>query len=123
MNTANPSTVETQDPPLEQSSEPVATPLQPKPAQAVLSLRLAIGLIGMLLASLLSIVTAGTLAAIVAAVGIPSDAGSVALIIGAACLGFLVHNRPPARVFMGDCGSLMLGFGLAGCSVLIVRTT
>ena len=73
------------------------------------------------LASLLSIVTAGTLAAIVAAVGIPSDAGSMALIIGAACLGFLVHNRPPARVFMGDCGSLMLGFGLAGCSVLIVR--
>jgi UDP-GlcNAc:undecaprenyl-phosphate GlcNAc-1-phosphate transferase len=73
------------------------------------------------LASLLSIVTAATLAAIVAAVGIPSDGGSIALVIGAACLGFLVHNRPPARVFMGDSGSLMLGFGLAGCSVLIVR--
>ncbi len=73
------------------------------------------------LASLLSIVTAATLAAIVATVGIPSEAGSMALIIGAACLGFLVHNRPPARVFMGDSGSLMIGFGLAGCSVLIVR--
>ncbi len=73
------------------------------------------------LASLLSIVTAGTLAAIVAAVGLPGEAGTMALIIGAACLGFLVHNRPPARVFMGDSGSLMLGFGLAGCSVLIVR--
>lgn len=73
------------------------------------------------LASLLSIVTAVTLAAIVATVGFPSDAGTLALIIGAACLGFLVHNRPPARVFMGDSGSLMLGFGLAGCSVLIVR--
>jgi UDP-GlcNAc:undecaprenyl-phosphate/decaprenyl-phosphate GlcNAc-1-phosphate transferase len=73
------------------------------------------------LASLLSIVTAATLAAIVATVGIPSQGGSIALVIAAACLGFLVHNRPPARVFMGDSGSLMLGFGLAGCSVLIVR--
>ena len=73
------------------------------------------------LASLLSIITAATLAAIVATVGIPSEAGSMALIIGAACLGFLVHNRPPARVFMGDSGSLMIGFGLAGCSILIVR--
>jgi UDP-GlcNAc:undecaprenyl-phosphate GlcNAc-1-phosphate transferase len=73
------------------------------------------------LASLLSIVTAATLAAIVATVGIPSEGGVIALIIAAACLGFLVHNRPPARVFMGDSGSLMLGFGLAGCSVLIVR--
>jgi UDP-GlcNAc:undecaprenyl-phosphate/decaprenyl-phosphate GlcNAc-1-phosphate transferase len=73
------------------------------------------------LASLLSTLTAVTLAAIVAVVGIPSDAGAIALVIAAACLGFLVHNRPPARVFMGDSGSLMLGFGLAACSVLIVR--
>ena len=73
------------------------------------------------LASLLSIVTALTLAAIVAAVGFPSEAVAFALVIAAACLGFLFHNRPPARVFMGDSGSLMIGFGLAGCSVLIVR--
>jgi UDP-GlcNAc:undecaprenyl-phosphate GlcNAc-1-phosphate transferase len=73
------------------------------------------------LAALLSIITAATLAAIVATVVIPSDGGAFALIIGAGCLGFLVHNRPPARVFMGDSGSLMLGFGLGACSVLIVR--
>jgi UDP-N-acetylmuramyl pentapeptide phosphotransferase/UDP-N-acetylglucosamine-1-phosphate transferase len=73
------------------------------------------------LAALLSTITAVTLAAIVAAVGIPTEGGTIAIIIGAACLGFLVHNRPPARVFMGDSGSLMIGFGLAGCSVLIVR--
>ncbi len=30
-----------------------------------------------------------------------------------ACLGFLVHNRNPARVFMGDTGSLALGGALA----------
>jgi UDP-GlcNAc:undecaprenyl-phosphate GlcNAc-1-phosphate transferase len=73
------------------------------------------------LAALLSIITAVTLAAIAATVGIPPDGGAIAVVIGAGCLGFLVHNRPPARVFMGDSGSLMLGFGLAACSVLIVR--
>jgi phospho-N-acetylmuramoyl-pentapeptide-transferase len=29
------------------------------------------------------------------------------------CLGFLVHNRNPAKVFMGDTGSLALGGALA----------
>ncbi|HVE75640.1 MAG TPA: MraY family glycosyltransferase [Actinomycetota bacterium] len=29
-------------------------------------------------------------------------------------LGFLWHNRPPARIFMGDAGSLFMGFILAG---------
>ena len=33
-------------------------------------------------------------------------------LIGASC-GFLVHNFPPARIFMGDAGSLFLGFTLA----------
>lgn len=30
-----------------------------------------------------------------------------------ACLGFLAHNRPPARIFMGDVGSGFLGFAFA----------
>ncbi|HVF13410.1 MAG TPA: DUF4012 domain-containing protein [Acidimicrobiales bacterium] len=30
-----------------------------------------------------------------------------------ACVGFLVHNKPPASIFMGDTGSLFLGFVLA----------
>jgi UDP-GlcNAc:undecaprenyl-phosphate GlcNAc-1-phosphate transferase len=29
-------------------------------------------------------------------------------------LGFLWHNRPPAKIFMGDAGSLFFGFLLAG---------
>lgn len=33
--------------------------------------------------------------------------------IASASLGFLAHNFPPARVFLGDCGSIPLGF-LAG---------
>ncbi|MFW6012076.1 MAG: glycosyltransferase family 4 protein [bacterium] len=37
-------------------------------------------------------------------------------IVGA-CLGFLRHNRSPARIHMGDSGSLMLGFLLATISL------
>lgn len=32
------------------------------------------------------------------------------LVLAAATLGFLVWNFPPARIFMGDCGSAFLGF-------------
>lgn len=34
------------------------------------------------------------------------------------CLGFVVHNRNPARVFMGDTGSLALGGALGAVGVL-----
>ena len=35
-----------------------------------------------------------------------------------ACLGFLIHNRNPAKVFMGDTGSLALGGALAAVGIL-----
>ncbi|MBI4610215.1 MAG: undecaprenyl/decaprenyl-phosphate alpha-N-acetylglucosaminyl 1-phosphate transferase, partial [Candidatus Rokubacteria bacterium] len=35
-----------------------------------------------------------------------------------ACLGFLVRNFPPARIFMGDAGSYFLGLFLAGLSLV-----
>lgn len=34
------------------------------------------------------------------------------------CLGFLAYNRNPAKVFMGDTGSLALGGGLAAVALL-----
>jgi UDP-GlcNAc:undecaprenyl-phosphate GlcNAc-1-phosphate transferase len=46
-------------------------------------------------------------------------AAMLALLLGA-CLGFLAFNIPPARIFMGDGGSLVVGFTLA---FLTVRTT
>jgi len=46
-------------------------------------------------------------------------AGTLALLIGAQ-LGFLIWNFPPAKIFMGDSGSLVIGFLLA---VLTARTT
>lgn len=36
-----------------------------------------------------------------------------------AVLGFLLHNRHPARVFMGDAGSYFLGFLLTGLLLLV----
>ncbi len=46
-------------------------------------------------------------------------AALLALLVGA-CLGFLFFNFPPAKIFMGDGGSLVLGFLLA---LLTTRTT
>ena len=48
--------------------------------------------------------------------------GMAALAVAAAMLGavlgFLLYNRHPARVFMGDTGSLALGGALAGVAIL-----
>ena len=41
----------------------------------------------------------------------------LSLAFGGALLGFLAHNYPPARIFMGDSGSLFLGLFLAGLSL------
>jgi phospho-N-acetylmuramoyl-pentapeptide-transferase len=35
-----------------------------------------------------------------------------------ACIGFLWWNAAPARIFMGDTGSLAIGAGLAGLALL-----
>jgi UDP-GlcNAc:undecaprenyl-phosphate/decaprenyl-phosphate GlcNAc-1-phosphate transferase len=34
------------------------------------------------------------------------------------CLGFLLHNFPPARIFMGSSGALLLGYALATLSIM-----
>ena len=46
-------------------------------------------------------------------------AATLAVLIGS-LVGFLIFNFPPARIFMGDGGSLVIGFALA---VLVARTT
>ncbi len=43
--------------------------------------------------------------------------GAGCLMMAAACLGFLVHNFPPAKIFMGDVGSLFIGYVLAAFAV------
>jgi Fuc2NAc and GlcNAc transferase len=44
------------------------------------------------------------------------------VVFGAACLGFLYWNWPPARIFMGDVGSGYLGFMLAVFALLATQS-
>src|SRR5208283_3915281 len=44
-------------------------------------------------------------------------ATAIAAMLGAV-LAFLLYNRHPAKMFMGDTGSLALGAALAGASIL-----
>lgn len=49
------------------------------------------------------------------------DLGYFITILAGACIGFLFFNYHPAKIFMGDTGSLALGGAIAGISV-ITRT-
>jgi phospho-N-acetylmuramoyl-pentapeptide-transferase len=48
----------------------------------------------------------------------PLDLAVVAAAIMGACFGFLWWNASPAKIFMGDTGSLALGGALAGLAIL-----
>ena len=52
--------------------------------------------------------------------GDPLGALMATILVGA-CLGFLLFNFPPASVFLGDCGSLFLGFTLATLGVITTQ--
>lgn len=73
------------------------------------------------LAGGMAVIGFGALAAGAAAAGMPALAFASAA-IGSASVGFLAHNFPPARIFLGDAGSIPLGFlaaslGLYGAAV------
>jgi UDP-GlcNAc:undecaprenyl-phosphate GlcNAc-1-phosphate transferase len=65
--------------------------------------------------------TVAALALVAVAALVPSTAVIAGPIAGAA-VGFLFINRPPARMYMGDAGSLMLGFGIALCTIAAANT-
>jgi UDP-GlcNAc:undecaprenyl-phosphate GlcNAc-1-phosphate transferase len=69
------------------------------------------------LAAGVAAICAGALLAAAAGIGQMFVAGWACLILGA-LLGFLPYNFPPARTFMGDAGSLVVGYLLAVVSVL-----
>lgn len=71
------------------------------------------------LASGVSLVSALVLGAAAYMVGNTPSAIAAGSIAGA-CLAFLVFNFHPARIFMGDCGSMFLGLALA---VLAIQTS
>ncbi len=45
------------------------------------------------------------------------------VILAGACLGFFLYNFKPAKIFMGDCGSLFLGFMLGAISIISTMST
>jgi len=53
-----------------------------------------------------------TVAIIARGFGFPTVAAFAAILVGA-CAGFLVFNLHPASIFLGDAGSLFLGFSIA----------
>lgn len=48
-----------------------------------------------------------------------TDSAMIAALLAGMCLGFLPHNFNPARIFMGDTGSMLLGLLLASCSITL----
>lgn len=59
--------------------------------------------------------------AVLAFIAIRSNAGAAATLeiaTAGAVVGFLLYNRHPAKVFMGDTGSLALGAALAGGAIV-----
>ncbi|MEO3812799.1 MraY family glycosyltransferase [Sphaerisporangium sp. B11E5] len=67
-----------------------------------------------------TVVTAGLLAMTAFLTGHPT-AGLLLTTLACASLGFLPHNWAPAKIFMGDAGSLFVGFTLACCTVLLIE--
>ncbi len=61
-------------------------------------------------------IAAGTFSIIAISMGRP-EAGVLAAILAGTTLGFLRHNFFPASIFMGDSGSMLLGFVLAAVTV------
>jgi FlaA1/EpsC-like NDP-sugar epimerase/UDP-N-acetylmuramyl pentapeptide phosphotransferase/UDP-N-acetylglucosamine-1-phosphate transferase len=67
-------------------------------------------------AAVQALVTAGTLSVLFASVD--PGAAAVAAAVAGACAAFLVYNWSPASVFLGDAGSGLVGFALAGLPLL-----
>lgn len=61
-------------------------------------------------------VVAGGFAALSLLYGAPVPLALAWALVGACC-GFLIYNAPPARIFLGDAGSHVLGFVLAALGV------
>jgi UDP-GlcNAc:undecaprenyl-phosphate GlcNAc-1-phosphate transferase len=54
---------------------------------------------------------------------VPSTAALIAALVMGSCLGFIPHNFNPAKIFMGDSGSMLLGLLLASATVSGVGRT
>jgi UDP-GlcNAc:undecaprenyl-phosphate GlcNAc-1-phosphate transferase len=51
-----------------------------------------------------------------------ADIAPLAIMLSGATLGFFIYNFNPAKIFMGDCGSMFLGFTLGSLTILSTNT-
>ncbi|MEV7003545.1 MraY family glycosyltransferase [Streptomyces sp. NPDC093982] len=65
----------------------------------------------------------GGFVCLTALTGGPDGLGVAMAALAGACLGFLFYNKPPARIFLGDSGSLFLGFTLASAIMMLHADT
>lgn len=75
-----------------------------------------------------AVIAGGFLAAVMLIAPNPKSAGpqlfvaGLLLVLVGSVLGFLHHNRPPAKIFLGDAGSYLIGFLLASATLLASYT-
>ena len=72
--------------------------------------------------TLISYVVGNTIFAEYLKIPYVQNAGELSIFCGAifgSCLGFLWYNAPPAKIFMGDTGSLSLGGSLAMVAIIV----
>ena len=69
------------------------------------------------LAAGITAITSGCLATIAFMIHQP-QAGVLLLVLTGSCLGFLRYNFAPAKIYMGDAGSMLLGYVLATVSII-----
>jgi UDP-GlcNAc:undecaprenyl-phosphate GlcNAc-1-phosphate transferase len=70
------------------------------------------------LAAGVTVISAASFSVIAGIAGVPHVL-PVSLAVCGACLGFLVFNFPPGRIYMGDTGSMLLGLLLAVMACLV----
>jgi phospho-N-acetylmuramoyl-pentapeptide-transferase len=72
------------------------------------------------LASTVTLIIGGSFAAFASKIGeSATDVSALSGILMGVCLGFLVYNAYPAKIFMGDTGSLFLGGVVSGLAFMI----
>ena len=72
------------------------------------------------LASTVTLIIGGAFAAFASKMGeSATDVSALSGILMGVCLGFLVYNAYPAKIFMGDTGSLFLGGVVSGLAFMI----
>jgi UDP-GlcNAc:undecaprenyl-phosphate GlcNAc-1-phosphate transferase len=72
------------------------------------------------LASVVGVTVSGAIAAIAMAGGQPHVA-LLAFALAGALIGFLAFNLPPAQIFLGDCGSMLIGLFLSVLSLQLLK--